>query len=133
MTIGTGVFVRNEAGALVPMQPMCFLLEDDFQDLLARFPALLAGDQMNGANPRRFVLIDREQPIASELGDPDAGPSITCSLSRMACRRSSKSNQAPIRASADAAGFAQRAASASNVSPVSTRMPHRRSALRSGA
>ena len=69
-TIGTGVFVLNEASALVAMQPTCFASEDDFQDLLARFPALLAGDQMNSANPRRFVLIDREQPIASEPGGP---------------------------------------------------------------
>jgi len=39
--------------------------------LLARFPALLAGDQMNSASPRRFLLIDREQPIASEPGGPE--------------------------------------------------------------
>ena len=70
MNIGTGVFVLNEASALVAMQAPCFASEDDFQDLLARFPALLAGDQMNSANPRRFLLIDREQPIASELGGP---------------------------------------------------------------
>ena len=70
MTIGTGVFVLNEASALVPMQPTCFASEDDFQDLLGRFPALLAGDQMNSGNPRRFILIDREQPIASEPGGP---------------------------------------------------------------
>ena len=68
MNIGTGVFVLNGASALVPMQATCFASEDDFQDLLARFPALLAGDQMNGADPRRFVLVEREQPIASESG-----------------------------------------------------------------
>jgi len=39
--------------------------------LLARFPALLAGDQMNSASPSRFLLIDREQPIASEPGGPE--------------------------------------------------------------
>jgi hypothetical protein len=36
--------------------------------LLAEFPALLAGDQIDSANPRRFLLIDREQPIACEPG-----------------------------------------------------------------
>jgi hypothetical protein len=70
MNIGAGVFVLNEASTLVPMQPACFASEDDFQDLLARFPALLAGDQMNSANPRRFLLIDRELPMAEEPGGP---------------------------------------------------------------
>jgi hypothetical protein len=65
---GTGVFVLTEAKALVAMQTAAFASEDDFQDLLARFPALLAGDQIDSANPRRFMLIDREQPIACEIG-----------------------------------------------------------------
>ena len=68
MSVGTGVFVLTEASALVPMQAASFASEDDFQDLVARFPALLAGDQMDSANPRRFMLVDREQPIACEPG-----------------------------------------------------------------
>jgi hypothetical protein len=68
MDAGTGVFVLTEARALVPMQVASFTSEDDFQELLARFPALLAGDQMDSAYPRRFILVDREQPIACELG-----------------------------------------------------------------
>jgi hypothetical protein len=68
MNTGTGVFVLTEAKALVAMQTAAFASEDDFQDLLARFPALLAGDQIDSANPRRFMLIDREQPIACEIG-----------------------------------------------------------------
>jgi len=68
MTAGTGVFVLTEAKALVAMQTAAFASEDDFQDLLARFPALLAGDQIDSVNPRRFILIDREQPIACEAG-----------------------------------------------------------------
>ena len=47
-----------------------FASEEDFQKLLANFPALLAGDQIDSANPRRFILVDREQPIASEPGGP---------------------------------------------------------------
>ena len=58
----------TEASALVPMQAASFASEDDFQDLLARFPALLAGDQIDSVNPRRFMLVDREQPIACEPG-----------------------------------------------------------------
>ncbi len=68
MEAGTGVFVLTEASALVPMQAASFALEDDFQEFLARFPALLAGDQMDSANPRRFMPVDREQPIACERG-----------------------------------------------------------------
>jgi len=68
MNMGTGVFVLNEASALTPKQVACFGSADAFQDLLARFSALHAGDQMNSANPRRFLSIDREQSIASEPG-----------------------------------------------------------------
>ena len=68
MEAGTGVFVLTEASALVPMQVASFASENDFQELLARFPALLAGDQMDSANPRRFMLVHREQPIACEPG-----------------------------------------------------------------
>ena len=68
MSAENGVFVLTETSALVPMQVASFASEDDFQDLLARFPALLAGDQIDSANPRRFMLVDREQAIASEPG-----------------------------------------------------------------
>ena len=68
MNAQTGVFVLTEASSLVPMQAASFASEDDFQDLLARFPALLAGDQIDSVNPRRFMLVDREQPIACEPG-----------------------------------------------------------------
>jgi hypothetical protein len=66
MNAQTGVFVLTDASALVPMQAATFASEDDFQKLLANFPALLAGDQIDSANPRRFMLVDREQPIACE-------------------------------------------------------------------
>ena len=69
MGANAGVFVLTDKTSLVPMQIANFASEDDFQDLLARFPALLAGDQIDAANPRRFVLIDREYPIGSEAGE----------------------------------------------------------------
>lgn len=71
MAEGTGVFVLTETNALVSMSVARFASEDDFQELLGRFPALLAGDQIDSVAPRRFLLIDREQPIASEPGGPD--------------------------------------------------------------
>jgi hypothetical protein len=68
MTIGAGVFALTEANKLVPLQTASFASENDFQTLLAAFPALLAGDQIDPVNPRRFLLIDREHPIAGEPG-----------------------------------------------------------------
>ncbi len=66
--MGVGVFVLRDENTLVPMQAASFASEDDFQRLLADFPALLAGDQMDRDNPRRFLLISREQGIGLEEG-----------------------------------------------------------------
>ena len=65
----TSMFLLSEGG-LVPLQPATFATEAEFQALLADHPALLAGDQIDSANPRRFLLIDREQPIACEQNGP---------------------------------------------------------------
>lgn len=40
--MGVGVFVLRDENTLVPMQAASFASEDDFQRLLADFPALLA-------------------------------------------------------------------------------------------
>jgi hypothetical protein len=42
------VFVLKDQQTLVAMQPAHFAAEDDFQRLLANFPALLSGDQIGG-------------------------------------------------------------------------------------
>ena len=65
---GTGVFVLRDPTTLIPMQTASFASEDDFQHLLANFPELLAGDQIDTDTPRRFILVAREQPVASEEG-----------------------------------------------------------------
>lgn len=62
----TGVFVLRDESTLVAMQPASFVSEDHFQRLLANFPALLAGDQIDPTAPRRFVLVAREQPVPFE-------------------------------------------------------------------
>lgn len=55
--------------SLVPMEPGQFATEDDFQRLLARFPELLVGDQVDPQNPRRWILVKREQSISTgEIG-----------------------------------------------------------------
>ncbi len=68
MNVGTGVFVLQNESTLVAMQAASFASEDDFQRLLAAFPELLAGDQIDAEVPRRFMLVAREQGIASEEG-----------------------------------------------------------------
>ncbi len=68
MNVGTGVFVLQNESTLVAMQAASFASEDDFQRLLASFPELLAGDQIDAEVPRRFMLVAREQGIASEEG-----------------------------------------------------------------
>ena len=43
-------------------------LEETLQKLLAEYPGLLSGEQMNPESPRRFILVDREQGIADIIG-----------------------------------------------------------------
>lgn len=45
-----------------------FDLEDRLQELVAGYPEVLSGEQMNPDNPRRFILIGREQGIADIIG-----------------------------------------------------------------
>jgi len=67
----SGVFLLRGEDSLVPMQPGKFAFENDFQRLLARFPELLVGDQIDPQNPRRWILIKREQGISTgEAGSP---------------------------------------------------------------
>lgn len=71
MAESSGVFLLRGEDSLVPMQPGHFAAEDDFQRLLARFPELLVGDQIDPQDPRRWILIKREQAISTdEVGSP---------------------------------------------------------------
>ena len=62
------IYHLNEQGELEPMREEPFALEDDLQELVADHLELLSGERMNPANPRRFILIDREQGIADIIG-----------------------------------------------------------------
>lgn len=71
MAENSGVFLLRGEDSLVPMQPGHFAAEDDFQRLLARFPELLVGDQIDPQEPRRWILVKREQAISTgEAGSP---------------------------------------------------------------
>ena len=43
---------------LVEMKPTTFVAEDGFQRLLADFPALLAGTQIDSVKPRKWLLVN---------------------------------------------------------------------------
>ncbi len=60
------VFILKEDGALVPLKPAQFVLEDDFQRLLEDYPELLVGDLIDSEEPRRWVLVAREFGIAKD-------------------------------------------------------------------
>jgi hypothetical protein len=48
-----GIFLLRGEDDLVPMTEAPYDSEDVLQELLAKFPDLLAGDQLAGANARR--------------------------------------------------------------------------------
>lgn len=66
--MSTGIFLVDGNGELTEMRETPFALEGDFQTLLARHPNLLAGDQIDPQQPRRWLLVDREVGIAGPEG-----------------------------------------------------------------
>jgi hypothetical protein len=48
----------------VRLEPTPYETEDEFQTLLERFPELLAGEQIDRVNPRRWLLVAREIGIS---------------------------------------------------------------------
>ena len=62
------IYHLNEQGELEPMREEPFALEDDLQELVADHLELLSGERINPDNPRRFILVDREQGISDIIG-----------------------------------------------------------------
>lgn len=59
-------FLIGEDDALRPMVEQPYESEDVLQVLLAKYPDLLAGDEIDPTNPRRWLLVSRE------MGVPDS-------------------------------------------------------------
>lgn len=68
---GERIYVRNEAGGLEPLVEERFGSEATLQELLADYPELLEGTQIRPDDPRRWILITREQGIPTTLGAGD--------------------------------------------------------------
>ena len=61
-----GIFLIQSGGDLVEMREEPYGTEAVLQELLAKYPNLLAGDQMDGAAPRRWLLVSREMGVPGE-------------------------------------------------------------------
>ena len=63
-----GIYLIHSEGELVEMKEQSYDSEDLLQGLLAKYPSVLAGDQMDDSAPRRWLLISREAALPSEEG-----------------------------------------------------------------
>ena len=70
MLPGDTIFLVSD-DRLVEMHSEPFDHEVDLQDLVARYPGLLAGSQMTPGVPRRWMLIRREMGVPSSEGGGD--------------------------------------------------------------
>ena len=61
-----GIFLIQDDGQLIEMTEQKYDSEELLQELLAKYPNLLAGDQMDSSSPRRWLLISRELAVPSE-------------------------------------------------------------------
>jgi len=66
-----GVFLIQTDGKLVEMSEENYGSEADFQELIAKYPNILAGNQINDAKPRRWLLISIEATLPSEENGSD--------------------------------------------------------------
>ncbi len=65
------IFNIESNGNLIEMDQTGFSTELDFQKLLADYPGLLAGDQIDTINPRRWLLIKRKMGIGDQPSSTD--------------------------------------------------------------
>ena len=65
------IFLIADGGDLVELEQQEYSSEDQLQDLLARFPSLLPGDDFDPSAPRRWLLVSREAGIPGESDGGD--------------------------------------------------------------
>ena len=59
--------VGKDEEDLTPMEETAYEAEDVLQKALELYPDLLAGDQINPENPRRWLLVAREMGVPGEI------------------------------------------------------------------
>lgn len=62
------IFIIKDGDTLVSLAQQPYESEDLLQTLLAKYPSLLAGDQVRPDAPRRWLLIKREMSVPGEDG-----------------------------------------------------------------
>lgn len=62
------IYLVQDSGELQEMLESPYDSEDRLQTLLANYPNLLAGNQINSDSPRRWLLVSREVALPSEEG-----------------------------------------------------------------
>ena len=62
-----GIFVLKEGGDLIELAEQPYDSEALLQELLAKYPTLLAGSQFDAESPRRWLLVSREAGLPSEM------------------------------------------------------------------
>lgn len=71
------IFVVDDKNRILELKESKFQSEDIFQELIERYPNILAGDQITPENPRKWIFISRE------IGVPDKADEILLSLKRI--------------------------------------------------
>jgi uncharacterized DUF497 family protein len=64
--MGGGIYLIQDDDRLVEMTEQPYNSEDQLQELLETYPNLIAGDQIDRATPRRWLLISRDVSLFSE-------------------------------------------------------------------
>ena len=64
--MSSGVFLLNKDGSLEEMNQEDYSSEEYLQTLLENYPNLLAGEQINETNPRKWIVISREFPVPGD-------------------------------------------------------------------
>ena len=65
------IFHINENNEAVLLREEKYESEDVFQTLIEKYPAILAGEQINPESPRKWILISREMGVPAHDGGSD--------------------------------------------------------------
>jgi|SRR5450759_5427385 len=61
-----GIFLIRDDGELIQFTAELYKTEDVLQSYVEQYPDLLAGDLIDAESPRRWVLVQREAPLAAD-------------------------------------------------------------------
>lgn len=64
------IYLLDASDELRPMDETLYESESLLQELLAKHPDLLAGEQIDRSEPRRWLLISREMAVAADEDGP---------------------------------------------------------------